>query len=269
MIAYLYFHVSPFYLPDGTSTGDGSHIGNCPASFSSYKCLSNGACNVCGLLSNKAEGCNIFSTSPVCDADSSTNGIQATYDTSKVAQCVACKQTGTHKLRIVIILYSILLSHYQNIHFHLNFHVYSFIFQMVHQQETGVTLAIVLHTILLINVFLLDRVMSVVWYLVKQKAVTYFQQLQSVMQILQHQDINQRILILRKEYAPNVKTKVCVIKIQKVFIYSLIVTKTYTWTHIKSNIFLSFYYIFRCVKYVYSARWWIWYGKLSHSLSRL
>ena len=95
---------------DGTSAGNGETIGNCPASHITYKCLSNGACNVCGLLSDKAEGCNIFSTTPVCDADSSTNGIQATYDTSKVAQCVACKKTGTHKLCKAIILHFISLS---------------------------------------------------------------------------------------------------------------------------------------------------------------
>ena len=97
-----------------TVTGDGSDIGNCPAIHNSYKCLSNGACNVCGLLSNKAEGCNIFSTSPVCDADSSANGIQADYDTSKVANCVACTKSGTTMLSIVIILHRILLSHCQS-----------------------------------------------------------------------------------------------------------------------------------------------------------
>ena len=79
---------------DGTTTGDGETIGNCPSSHSTYRCLSNGACNVCGLFSNKAEGCNIFSTTPVCDADSTTSGIQSSYDTAKVAQCVGCKKSG-------------------------------------------------------------------------------------------------------------------------------------------------------------------------------
>ena len=109
---YIFMFHSLFLLDDsldGTSTGDGSHIGNCPTS-QAYNCLSNGACNVCRPLSNKAEGCNIFSTTPVCDADSSTNGIQATYDTSKVAQCVACTKTGTHKLCRAIIFYFTSLS---------------------------------------------------------------------------------------------------------------------------------------------------------------
>ena len=93
-------------------------MGNCPESLTGYKCLSNGACNVCGLLSNKAEGCNIFSTSPVCDADKSTAGIEATYDTTKEAKCVACKKTGMHldsyhELCIFIILHPIFLSHCQ------------------------------------------------------------------------------------------------------------------------------------------------------------
>ena len=80
------------FFADGTS-GDGSEIGKCPSSYSSYKCLSSGGCNVCGLISGFAEGCDITSTSPVCDADSSTPGIQDSA-TGKVAQCVACKKSG-------------------------------------------------------------------------------------------------------------------------------------------------------------------------------
>ena len=68
-------------------------IGKCPSFYSSYKCLSTGGCNVCGLISGVAEGCDITSTSPVCDAESSTSGIQDSA-TGKVAQCVACKKSG-------------------------------------------------------------------------------------------------------------------------------------------------------------------------------
>ena len=75
------------------SAGDGTDIGKCPSSFSSYKCLSSGACNVCGLISGYAQGCDITSTSPVCDADSSTSGIQDSAS-GKVAECVACKKSG-------------------------------------------------------------------------------------------------------------------------------------------------------------------------------
>ena len=75
------------------STGDGTEIGKCPSSYSSYKCLSTGACNVCGLISGFAQGCDILSTTPVCDADSSTSGIQDSAN-GKVAQCVACKKSG-------------------------------------------------------------------------------------------------------------------------------------------------------------------------------
>ena len=83
---------------DGTTTGDGTEIGKCPSHYSSYRCLSTGACNVCGLISGKAEGCDITSTSPVCDADSSTSGTQDSA-TGKVAQCVACTKTGIlHRL---------------------------------------------------------------------------------------------------------------------------------------------------------------------------
>ena len=94
MIAYLYFYVSPFYLSDGTSPGDGSHIGNCPASFAHYNCLSSGACNVCGNInSGTAEGCDIDSDKPVCDADMATTMIEDTV-TDKEAKCVACKKSG-------------------------------------------------------------------------------------------------------------------------------------------------------------------------------
>ena len=75
------------------SAGDGSDIGKCPSSYSSYKCLSTGACNVCGLVSGFAEGCDITSMSPVCDADASTSGIEDSAS-GKIAKCVACKKSG-------------------------------------------------------------------------------------------------------------------------------------------------------------------------------
>ena len=72
------------------------------------KCLSNGYCNVCGLISGKAEGCDIFSTSPVCDADEGTPAIEDAYAdwqwnktasdpaTHKFSKCVPCKKTGSN-----------------------------------------------------------------------------------------------------------------------------------------------------------------------------
>ena len=90
--SHLYFHLSSFYLSDGTS-GDGSHIGNCPLHYSTYKCLSTGSCNVCGLVSGKAEGCDIASTTPVCDADSTTS-VTEDSATSKEAKCVKCTNSG-------------------------------------------------------------------------------------------------------------------------------------------------------------------------------
>ena len=79
---------------DGLSMGDGTEIGKCPSSFSSYKCLSTGACNVCGLISGNAEGCDITSTTPVCDADSSLSGTQDSASPGKVAECVGCTKSG-------------------------------------------------------------------------------------------------------------------------------------------------------------------------------
>ena len=63
--------------------------GICP----SNKCLSSGACNLCGLISGKAEGCDITSTTPVCDADTTTSGTQDSA-AGKIAQCVACTKSG-------------------------------------------------------------------------------------------------------------------------------------------------------------------------------
>ena len=89
--------LSFFYSPlDGMTTGDGSEIGNCPSSFSAYKCLSTGACNICGLISGYAEGCDITSTTPVCDADSTTTGIQDSAS-DKLAVCVGCKKSGNDR----------------------------------------------------------------------------------------------------------------------------------------------------------------------------
>ena len=78
---------------DGITAGDGNTIGNCPSSYSTYKCLSNGACNICGLISGYAQGCDILSGTPVCDADSGTLTIEDSAS-EKLAQCVACKKSG-------------------------------------------------------------------------------------------------------------------------------------------------------------------------------
>ena len=80
-------------LIDGSTAGDGFSQGKCP----SRNCLSNGYCNVCGLISGYAEGCVVTSVTPVCDADSATNGIQLLEfpaASEKVGQCVSCKQSG-------------------------------------------------------------------------------------------------------------------------------------------------------------------------------
>ena len=47
---------------------------------------------MCGLISGTAEGCELLSSAPVCDADSTTSGIQDTA--SAEAVCVACKKSG-------------------------------------------------------------------------------------------------------------------------------------------------------------------------------
>ena len=82
-----------FFILDGTSTGDGKTIGLCPSFYTNYRCVSTGHCNVCRLINGVAEGCEIRSTTPVCDMDESTSGIQNTAS-RKVAKCVACTKAG-------------------------------------------------------------------------------------------------------------------------------------------------------------------------------
>ena len=82
-----------FLILDGTSAGDGKTIGLCPSFYTNYRCVSTGHCNVCRLINGVAEGCEIRSTTPVCDMDESTSGIQDTAS-RKVAKCVACTKAG-------------------------------------------------------------------------------------------------------------------------------------------------------------------------------
>ena len=89
-----------YAFSDGTTQGDGTSLGKCPSAYSNYKCLSDGACNVCGLINGIVEGCGgIFSTTPVCDADKDTT-ISENSATRKVAQCVKCTKSGKSILSI-------------------------------------------------------------------------------------------------------------------------------------------------------------------------
>ena len=78
---------------DGTSPGDGTTIGKCPSQYSTYRCLSTGECNECGLISGFAEGCDILSSIPVCDTSYTTFSV-ADSKFVTVSKCVACKTSG-------------------------------------------------------------------------------------------------------------------------------------------------------------------------------
>ena len=83
-----------FHICQGSGTkGDGTTIGKCPSSHSSYRCLSSGSCNVCGLISGTHEGCDSTSTTPICDADSTTSIIDDTA-VQKEAICKGCTKSG-------------------------------------------------------------------------------------------------------------------------------------------------------------------------------
>ena len=79
-------------LTDGIP-GDGKTIGDCPSAYTTYKCLSTGECKECKLISGFAEGCDIHSSTPVCDADSTSLAIEDSA-IEKVSHCVGCKKSG-------------------------------------------------------------------------------------------------------------------------------------------------------------------------------
>ena len=87
---------------DRTTPGDGTTIGLCPSPYENYRCLSTGACNVCGVINGINEGCDVTSRNPVCDADSTTEGIQDSAD-GKVAQCTSCKKDGNKTIQWLIL----------------------------------------------------------------------------------------------------------------------------------------------------------------------
>ena len=63
------------------------------------KCLSDGDCKVCKVISSLHEGCDIHSMTPVCDADSKVSGIQDSAEKT-IAECVACKKESKFKIDI-------------------------------------------------------------------------------------------------------------------------------------------------------------------------
>ena len=69
-------------------------IGKCPTTPSGLKCLSTGECNVCKLINGNYEGCDVTSSTPVCDADASTSAIDDSA-VNTLSVCVGCKKDGT------------------------------------------------------------------------------------------------------------------------------------------------------------------------------
>ena len=85
-------NVTIVFFEDG-ATGNGDTIGKCPTIPSNLKCLSTGECNICKDISGRHEGCDVTSTTPVCDADSVTSVIDDSA-IEKFSACVACKRNG-------------------------------------------------------------------------------------------------------------------------------------------------------------------------------
>ena len=85
------------YLTDQTTAVTGTELGFCPTTPANLRCLSSGECRVCKLIDPNYEGCDVTSTTPVCDSDiSSTDMISTNDDPTKTPQCVGCKKTSKY-----------------------------------------------------------------------------------------------------------------------------------------------------------------------------
>ena len=65
-------------------------------------CHSDGHCNLCRRISGVHVGCNNSSSTPVCDADSTTTGVQDSA-VDKRAICAGCKKEGTFRDALAIL----------------------------------------------------------------------------------------------------------------------------------------------------------------------
>ena len=66
-------------------------LGDCP---NYLQCHSDGYCNECRIISSTQSGCNITTSTPVCDTDSELPGVQDS-PVEKRAICTSCKKDGT------------------------------------------------------------------------------------------------------------------------------------------------------------------------------
>ena len=98
MVIYLVFfcHYTSATTEFMSTTADGTTRGTCPMSPSDLLCHSDGYCNVCRLIDDIHVGCDEFSATPVCDADSTTIGVQDSA-VDKRAVCSGCKKDGTFR----------------------------------------------------------------------------------------------------------------------------------------------------------------------------
>ena len=82
--------------------GDGSTRGNCPTNPSDLLCHSNEHCNVCRSHAGVHVGCETLSSTPVCDADSTTLKVDDSA-LEKRAACVGCKLDGKISISTVLV----------------------------------------------------------------------------------------------------------------------------------------------------------------------
>ena len=72
----------------------------CQKHNSALNCLSTGECKICKFVdaTDKYEGCDISSATPICDGDSATASVDLVYsNASKTPGCKACKTLGKSK----------------------------------------------------------------------------------------------------------------------------------------------------------------------------
>ena len=64
--------------------------------------MSDGECKACKKISNNFEGCDVTSTTPVCDSDKDTTGTQSDFSAgfTTTPECVACRKDGKSLARV-------------------------------------------------------------------------------------------------------------------------------------------------------------------------
>ena len=114
---------------------------------------------------------------------------------------------------------------------------------MARLQEMEKRLEIVLQAIVLIDAFQMEHAIFAAYYPIRPRDAIYFLQLQSVMQILLHQESRRHMIQERYLNASDVKNRVSTFRRENVKSINVLLL------HITSRFSLSFFYVSRWYKH--------------------